>query len=456
MAQGKSSGSDGDMNFFIIIGIVIIVVIFGVAMIYSHNKALINQTVYFLTQLQLLPFLPFSHVAQGTWRYMQAHPAATNDWDHMRALLSVGGSFGRWFMAPFIAWSGWLAYQNVGTIQRFTRQFTMKTLLQHNAKLFPALAPVAFREKLVSDESTSIGPWRVIESPMLFAIRNKIIKDKEGNLVAEGDCFTSTGVPRVRVRVPKGGFVFDEKRAIDVYEKRIGPKFPGIQGLLNQPRYIRGLIGALCAVAIGKKEDGGRILDAMSSSFNESVAVASQNEKEIPGDFVIDIADADKFIERAFRKRSAGETDVESDLALALIDKLSNHSVYLYVWMAELLHTARMQGGATPANEFIWLRPSNRPLWYLLTAVGGNTVSPEGAACWAHRDAEKVLGGSIGSPAIETAAYALLQSIDDEGWIEAESVNEIQSSDLFESNDEQKPKVKKTGLFASLFRSSRK
>lgn len=454
MAQGKASGGDDGMNTLIIIAIIVIAVIIGVGMIYSHNKALINQTAYFLTQLQLLPFLPFSHVAQGTWRYMQAHPAATNDWEHAHALLAVGGSFGRWFIAPFTAWAGWLAYQNVGTIQRFTRQFTMKTLLQHNAKLFASLAPVAFRDRLVSDEPTSTGPWRVIESPMLFAIRNKIIKDKKGNLVAEGDCFTSTGVPRVRVKVPDGGFLFDEKRAIDVYEQRIGPKFPGVKGLLKQPRYIRGLIGAFCAVAIGKKEDGGRIFDAMSSSFNEKTAVASQDGREIPGDFDIDIADADKFIERAFRRRSPNETDVESDLAMALIDKLSMHSVYLYVWMAELLQVARMQGGATPPNEFIWLRPSNRELWYLLTAVGGNTVSPEGAACWAHRDAEKVLGGSIPSPAVETAAYALLQAIEDEGWLEVQSAAEVQTSDLFESNDI--VKVKKIGFFARLFKNFRK
>jgi intracellular multiplication protein IcmP len=64
------------------------------------------------------------------------------------------------------------------------------------------------------------------------------------------------------------------------------------------------------------------------------------------------------------------------------------------------------------------MRPACRPLWYFLNAVGGNTVSAEGAAPWAHWNAEKVLGDRITEPVVDSASMALRQAIDDEGWLD--------------------------------------
>lgn len=417
-AKTGGTGGDGEMGIVLMVTALVLGVFFGAAYLYHHHTALINSIAEIISRFQLFLFMPFSPTAQKVWEVMNTHPPESLTWDQEAALLSISGSYFRWVAAPLIMLMGYVVYRNLGKIEMFQRQFQMKSLLIHNANHFAALRPVAFRKRLITEEPSSTGPWRVMESPMLFALRQGIILDAEKKQVKEEVCFTSSGLPRVNVTPPAGGFYFDDARAIEVFTGRMGPKFPGIAGLKDQPRWMRGLIGAFCAIAIGQKEQGSAILDAMSTSFDEDLAVASQNENGVPGDFDLDIADADEWIKRTFRKRDINETDVESDLAAATKSKLANNSLWLYVWLGVLLRTARLHGGSTPPNEFIWLRPANRELWYFLTAIGGNTVSPEGNAPWSHLLAEEVLGSAIPVPQVEEAASALRRAIDAEGWFD--------------------------------------
>jgi hypothetical protein len=424
-AAGGGGGGETNLIFFISVGTV--AAFMGFAAFYAGNKGGINNLIYLWTKIQIAPFLAFSHPVGQVWDFMNRTDPHELSADQSLMLISFGGQYGRWWITPFILAMTFFGYRKVGKVERFNRLFTMQKLLKHNAQFFAALNPVVNRPRLIIDEPTSQGAWRVLESPMLFALRQGIIKDNKGNIIKESQCYTENGLPRERVKPPAGGFIFDLDKANHVYIQRLGPAHPAsgeingdalIKGLKTLPRYLRGFIGALSATAIGHKDKGSAILDAMSLSFDEEKAVKSQNELGIAGDFDLDIKDADHWIERTFKARPDSQSDVESDLAASLQASVVNHSSYLYPWLAQLLTTSRLQGGSTPPNEFIWMRPACRPLWYFLNAVGGNTVSAEGAAPWAHWNAEKVLGDRITEPVVDSASMALRQAIDDEGWLD--------------------------------------
>lgn len=421
MAAGPKGG--GEDNSIVIVLLVLGGFIFGsfaLAAYYGSHKGAINSFIFILAKIQLLPFLPFSENASKVWSFMNTHDPASMTWQQASAILDFSGQFGRWIIAPVMVGIGYLAYKGIFKVDKFKRRFNMKQLLMHNAAIYPCLRPVAFRKRMISEEPTGTGPWRVMESPMLFALRNGIIKDGKGKVCDENLCFTKDGMPKQSASKPAGGFKFDSNAAIEVYKKKMGPKMPQSMSefIKTQPKYIRGLAGGFCAVALGDRKAGQAILDAMSSSYNEDVAIASWDKNEIPGDFDIDIANANHWIERAFRPRNDDESSVEDDLARSIQKKTSNHSMWLYQWLGELLVSARLQGGSIPPQEFIWLRPTNRQMWYFIDPLGGDTSPAEGAGPWAHRLAEKVLGRPIADEQIENAVKALKQAIDAEGWFE--------------------------------------
>lgn len=417
MAKPPSSASDADTNALLIVIIALVFLYIVTTMIYENNRVLFNAASYVWVKAQLIFFLPLSDHAKVAWLFMDKTSPAMVSPAQMKALMAVGGQHGRWMIVPLLGLMFFLVYKKIGTIERFTRTFTMQTLLRHNAKLFPSLIPVAFRDKFILDEPTSRGVWRVSESPMLFALRNGIIKTIEGRLVAEKDCYTQTGLPRVRVKVPAGGFVFDNAAALMVMKHRMGTRFTGI---MNEPDYIRGLAGALATIAIGRKEEGYTILDAMSKSFDEKAAVARHDAHEVPkGDIGINILHADQALQRIFATPlDSANSSTESDLTAALLARLKKHEEWTYVWLSELLTIARLQGGSTPAHDFIWLRPAHRRLWATMNDQGGDTSSVEGGAAWSHLLAEKKLGAPIPEPIVEPAVNALYYAIDAEGWFE--------------------------------------
>lgn len=402
-----------ESDFIWVFMFILVALWIGGYLLYKFHWPIIHGIMHTIAKIELIPFVLWDAKAQKLWSILDQRSPYSMTWTQEVKALTIAGQYARWWLVPWIFTMGWLVSRELGKMDRFTRRFTMKTLLKHNAALFPVLRPVGFRKHLITEEPTATGPWRVMESPMLFALRHKIIKDKQGNVVLEQVCFTDNGLPRKTIVTPEGGFIFDDAQATKVYVSRMGPHFPGYDKLKEQPDYIRGLIGAFAAVGIGYKEKGGVIFDTMADSFNEEAAIKTQDKQGIPqGDIGINIADADAWIERAFKERPITQADVESDLARSLRHRLSKHEAWLWVWLGELLQTARMQGGAIPPNEFIWLRPTNRPLWYFLHAIGGNTVSAEGAGPWCHWQAEQVLGRPIDEPYVKQAVDALKRAID--------------------------------------------
>jgi hypothetical protein len=402
--------------------VVLAVLVIGVPLFYADHKGGINEVIYWVSRAELFPFIWTFHDASVVWRFMDTHPPQTITFHQAKLVLSIAGSYARWIVAPAMVASGVLFYHVHGWIEKYNRTFTMKTLLVRNAEFVYCLRPVARRKQgWLLDEPTGTGPWRVAESPMLFALRHEMISNESGAAVPENWCYQKNGLPRSVPNVPQGGYRFNEKKANQVFISRIGPPVPnGMRDFTNRyPAYMRGLAGAFCAFGLGQRDEGQRILDAMSESFDEAIAVAAWDRNEVAGHFPINILTAEAWMTRALKRRPLDASDSEANLARYVQKTTDLHKSFLYVWLGAMLDAARFNGGVLPSHEFLWLRPTNRELWYFLNSMGGNSVHSEGAAAWAHYRAETVLGKPILYTAVvDAASGGLRKAIGDEGWFE--------------------------------------
>lgn len=384
---------------------------------YGDYKSGINTLFIWIVQGELLPFLPFSHTADLIFFKLKTTPPEAFTFKQMWAALSIGGSYFRWLAIPLIALVTWMRWRQISWIEKYRRAFTMKTLVDHNAEFFPALLPVVNHGKSLLDEPPADGPWRIAESPMLFALRHGMITTAGGETVPVSWCYQKSGLPRTIPEVPEGGFHFQPKIAEKVLLERMGPAAPsGRNGLAMLPRYQKGLAGAFCAFALGYRKEGLLILNAMSKSFNETEAVKSQNDRGVPGDFPINILSAESYVIRALKPRPADASGTEDNLAARVRAKVALHDAFLYGWLAALLEAAREKGGTLPPQMFLWLRPANRELWYFLNSLGGNACHTEGVAFWSHYTAENVLKRSIPTPVVQYGITALKVGIEKENW----------------------------------------
>jgi len=89
-----------------------------------------------------------------------------------------------------------------------------------------------------------------------------------------------------------------------------------------------------------------------------------------------------------------------------LVQDIVQKHAYMVTVLASLLEAAR-DDGVVPSAEFLWLKPVDRRLWYMLNCVGRQTPYAEVGGPFAHWKAEKELGRSSLVPMIDEAIKAL-------------------------------------------------
>ncbi|EKE24676.1 MAG: IcmP [uncultured bacterium] len=89
-----------------------------------------------------------------------------------------------------------------------------------------------------------------------------------------------------------------------------------------------------------------------------------------------------------------------------LVQRITQKHAYVYTVMASMLEGAR-EDGVQASADFLWLKPVDRRLWYVLNNVGRQTAFVEIAGAFAHWKAEKEAGIKLLTPMVEEATKAL-------------------------------------------------
>lgn len=234
-------------------------------------------------------------------------------------------------------------------LQKFRRIHSMKTLVQSEQRLWPAIAPVAGLDLIPQDIDK--GPWAMSRKPLDFARYYKLLD--EGNKL-------------------------NRDRSEKLFAMQLGKLWEGTEKL---PAYARALFACFASQACGDIDSAKQGLDKLSITMAQG-------------------RDDFSWVPALLAKYE------RSDKVQQVVKK----HAYVYTVMASMLKAAR-EFGVMQSPQFIWLRPKNRQLWYILNGVGRRVAFAEIGGIYAHWIAEEVAEHPIERPYVVKAVDGLERAL---------------------------------------------
>jgi len=256
-----------------------------------------------------------------------------------------------------------LFYRN--TASQFRKTHTMKSLLEVDTQTWP-------QEKLIEQAdlvktNIEVGPWAMAKTPMAFAKHYKLLKVNKPLLGA--DQLSREG--RLEATIIKS-------RARRLFSMQLGQQWRGVDALNKHTQFLFTIFAARAA----------RDSKVAQTLLNQVSASVKNGRPNFSGYEILLAKHKDDPIVKAVIEKHA----------------------YVYTIMASLLQVAR-EDGVLPCSEFLWLKPIDRRLWFMLNTVGRQTAVVEMAGAVAHWLAEKEFGKPIRTPMIDQAVMALEEAI---------------------------------------------
>lgn len=287
--------------------------------------------------------------------YMETVDPKSVTWNQMVQSATLVGNYFRYLVVVVAAGLAFYLYRSDVT-QKFRKVYDMHALRAQEKGNWPQIVPVANLD-LVSQDINK-GPWAMALSPIEFA--------RKYNLLKKDDFSAQEGAPKTAATIKRG----EAKR---IFTLQLGPYWPGFDRL-SGPHLA---LAAIFAAKANRDRDG-------------SVQLMQQISKS--SDSKLDFSNA-----RALMNKHKN-TDIVQDV-------ISKHAYTLTV-MGGLLNIAR-DDGVLASADFLWLKPIDRRLWYMLNSIGRQTPFAEVAGPFAHFKAEILMGRRSRVPMVEEAVKAL-------------------------------------------------
>ena len=364
--QQQQTGQDNSLDILWTIGLVV-----GLLMgAWYFGKSYISTTVLYvrLGEATSVKFILYNlakffnlelfnqHVADLTAliAYIQRNLHAELEFSALIEISKTVGNYLKYPLSGLILLAvGWLRFG--GSIRQFQHIYTTKTFRSLEKKNWPQITPVVNLD-LVS-QKIGEGPWAMALSPMDYCKNNNLIDVEHKN-----------GVAVARLRYGE---------AYRILAMQLGSRWKGVDFL---PIYLKALFAIFAARISEDKKGAEKLLDQISSSVT-TIDVKKMNFRGV---------------EELLRKHSNSQK----------VAKIVARHGYVTTLFASLLVGAR-EIGVLASSEFIWLKPLDRRMWYMLNSVGRPTSVAEICGAFAHWLAEKRLGMPLNAPMVEEAIKGL-------------------------------------------------
>lgn len=355
--QQSSGGSDNSMGIIWTIAAIFVVA----AIIWvSFKKSIIHA--YFTLKLYEIQFLSLftSNLEDTRNTILSSDPSRTS----IETVLAVGNAVGDDLRIPFIililCLAVWVYVSN--TVRSFKRSYNMADLLRFEQVNWPYVSPVAKLNLIKTDIDK--GPWAMAMTPMQFCKRFQLL-DEFKRVGAEG--MLSKERNKIEVSLRRG-------QANKIFAMQLGPLWPGAQKL---PMHTQALFAVFAARLNNDSKAAAEMLKQLSIS-------AAAGKIDYSG------------VSQLLKKHESSKA----------VQKTIEPHAYVLTVMASMLVAAR-QDGVQASADFLWLKPVDRRLWYMLNTVGRQTPFVEVAGPFAHWISEKELSKKILVPMVEEATNAL-------------------------------------------------
>ncbi len=289
---------------------------------------------------------------------MQTLDPETVDWDQLVDLTRSVGNYIRYPVVVILAILAIFLYRSNVTL-KFRKAHNMMTLRSQEQYNWLAIMPVVKQDLIETDINK--GPWSMAMTPMEFARKYHLLKKEDALLD------NPTPGQEMTASIKKG----DAKR---VFTLQLGPYWDGFDRCPPQA-------SALAAIFMARMNRDRNSANLILETLDRTCSAGKPNFS----------------VAKGVLKKYQNMENVQEILA--------KHA-YLLTVMASLLEASR-EDGVVPTAEFLWLKPFDRRLWYMLNCVGRQTPFSEVAGPFAHWRAEKVMGRRTLVPMIDEAIKAL-------------------------------------------------
>jgi intracellular multiplication protein IcmP len=260
---------------------------------------------------------------------------------------------------------------------RYKKRYSMKTLMQQEKEIWPHVKAVCGVD-LVAEDLDS-GPWAMGLSPVQFCKRNNLITIKAEKPNAANALKGCTFK-----------MILDHAKATQIFIGQLGGLWRGVQHL---PPHRQAIFAVLAARGCRDSAAAKTLAFNLNASIQEGKTGA------------ISFSGVD-----ALLKKHSNDPNVQ---------KICAAHAYEYCVFVAMLLFARADGVLASA-EFLWVKPIDRPFWYVLNNVGRKTAVTESAGSYAHFLAEKAIHRPLSVPFVSEAVKALQLALNDVLYIPSE------------------------------------
>ncbi|MBQ7456491.1 MAG: hypothetical protein IJS54_02615 [Desulfovibrio sp.] len=305
--------------------------------------------------------------------------------------------------------------------ERYAKTLSMEDVLRTNAKHNPALLPILSWGRSLLLEDVDHGPWMCARQPIQFAAMHGLLRKQGSNEpVPESWLVGSDGLANLQSPILQGKArcSFDTNRCRAIFQAQMGPLWQWEE----LPGYMRVLAVAFCCFGLDAKDEAHHLLASLNRGFQGPTQAQGWHCSWHPP-FVVKAKPAKPrctiHLPQLSKELLALRTHPE------IVSCLKAHNRYAYLAMLALFAFAKRKG-VLCTQEFIWLRPVNRTLFYLFNTMGRRTVWVECAGPWAHYQAECILARDPDFEGINVpqnqvfvleAIRGLARALASEGWI---------------------------------------
>jgi intracellular multiplication protein IcmP len=353
---GQQQGSDSSMGYlWIMIGIFV-----GLWAVwyFAHVYIVSGYLTFKAWELDFIDLFSNKSVVIRHW--IAATPAQDVNFRELMAVANAVGEYFKWPVAILMVVLACVIYY-INPARRYKKTYSSDRLIQEESSNWPCINPIA--SKHLEKKDLLKGPWAMSLNPMEFAKKNDLLREelvplKEGQMEHEQQL-------TVKVIEPKANKIF---------AMQLGRVWTNVDAL---DIHIKALFGMCAARANRDREAADKILLQLAES-------SANGRLNFTG------------VEALCKKH------IDSKLVKRVISK---HAYQLTV-MASMLELGRTDGVFASA-EFLWLKPIDRRMWFMLNTVGRHTPFTEVAGAYAHWISEKEAKRKILIPIVEEATVAL-------------------------------------------------
>lgn len=254
-------------------------------------------------------------------------------------------------------------------LMRCTTKHDMKSLLLDQMRLWPQIK-IASKVNLLNEDLDS-GPWGMALTPMQFCKKYKLIRIDLAE--RKGSAFGRSQEAEFKI-------VLNRTRAENVFAAQLGKPW---QSFESMPGYRR----AILAIFAGK---GSRDSKVAQNLIYQIAGTAAEGKIDIRG------------VDELWKKHAK----------VSAVQKICQAHAYESTVFASMLLYAR-EDGVMASSDFLWVKPLDRRLWYILNNVGRQTPAVEVGGIFSHWYSELALKRPLSVPDISGAVVALEAAISD-------------------------------------------